>query len=267
MLDVCVHAVAESFADTRALLNVAVTLIERLSAQRSDTTATPVAVLTVQRALRRLGSYKRVWAALQSAQLGVPAAERPHAPMTGAAPTDEQLPAGWVWQAFREADLEQLIRDLLAAKHTNAAFVIWARHHDGACRRGKLAICERQSDRTGHSLDDGAGRRGRGPAAGDQPAHIAGRAAHGRARGDLRGMDRHPRHPRPRRLRELVRIIAPPSGTWRQVLTLIRCVPHGRTLALGWPFGTGWRHAFTPSKFTSAGRTGHAAWCRSWTCC
>jgi len=138
VLDVCVHAVAESFADTRALLNVAVTLIERLSAQRSDTTATPVAVLTVQRALRRLGSYKRVWAALQSAQLGVAAAERPHAPMTGATPTDEQLPAGWVWQAFREADLEQLIRDLLAAKHTNAAFVIWARHHDGACRRGNL---------------------------------------------------------------------------------------------------------------------------------
>ena len=215
MLDVCVHAVAASFADTRALLNVAVALIERLSAQRSDTTATPVAVLTVQRALRRLGSYKRVWAALQSAPLGVPAAERPRAPVTGAAPTDEQLPTGWVWQAFREADLEQLIRDLLAAKHTNAAFVIWARHHDGACPAwcGDLAICDRHADRPKPTLGDGAGRCGRGPAAGDQPAHAAGRAAHGRARGDLRGMDRHARHPRPRCVGKLVRTTAPLSGT------------------------------------------------------
>ena len=126
VLDVCVHSIAEVFDDTRMLLDVAVALIERLRTRRSDSTATPVAVLTVQRALSRLGSYRLVWAALQSAHV-VAASVTP----TAAPSANDRLPTGWTWQAFREADLAQLIRDLLASHHISAALVLWGRHYSG----------------------------------------------------------------------------------------------------------------------------------------
>jgi hypothetical protein len=128
VLDICVHAVAAAFADTRALLQVAVALVERLRQRRSDSTATPVAVLAVQRAISRLGSYRLVWSALHAAPLAATVA----APAAVATGVDDQLSTGWMWQAFREADMVQLVRDLLASHHTSAALVLWTRHQAGA---------------------------------------------------------------------------------------------------------------------------------------